>query len=141
MRILGVDFGDARMGLAVSDPTGFLAGGIGTFKVTGIKNAVDIVCEKINELGAELVVVGLPKNMNGSEGDRAARTRKFASMIENQSGVKTELCDERRTTILAAGYMSETGTFGKKRKAAIDTLSAQIILQTYLDRQKNVPPV
>lgn len=141
MRILGVDFGDARMGLAVSDPTGFLAGGIGTFKVTGIKNAVEIVCEKINELGAELVVVGLPKNMNGSEGDRAARTRKFASMIENQSGVKTELCDERRTTILAAGYMSETGTFGKKRKAAIDTLSAQIILQTYLDRQKNVPPV
>ena len=141
MRILGVDFGDARMGLAVSDPTGFLAGGIGTFKVTGIKNAVEIVCEKINELGAELVVVGLPKNMNGSESDRAARTRKFASMIENQSGVKTELCDERRTTILAAGYMSETGTFGKKRKAAIDTLSAQIILQTYLDRQKNVPPV
>lgn len=141
MRILGVDFGDARMGLAVSDPTGFLAGGIGTFKVTGIKNAVEIVCEKINELGAELVVIGLPKNMNGSEGDRAARTRKFASMIENQSGVKTELCDERRTTILAAGYMSETGTFGKKRKAAIDTLSAQIILQTYLDRQKNVPPV
>lgn len=141
MRILGVDFGDARMGLAVSDPTGFLAGGIGTFKVTGIKNAVEIVCEKINELGAELVVIGLPKNMNGSEGDRAARTRKFASMIENQSGVKTELCDERRTTILAAGYMSETGTFGKKRKAAIDTLSAQIILQTYLDRQKNVPSV
>lgn len=141
MRILGVDFGEARMGLAVSDPTGFLAGGIGTFKVTGIKNAVEIVCEKIKELEAELVVVGLPKNMNGSEGERAARTRRFASMIENESGVRTELCDERRTTILAAGYMSETGTFGKKRKAAIDTLSAQIILQTYIDRQKNSPSV
>lgn len=137
MRIIGVDFGEARMGLAVSDPTGLIAGGIGTFKVTGIKNATEIVCEKVKEYSAELVVVGLPKNMNGTEGDRAARSRKFAAMIEEASGVPAELCDERRTTILAAGYMSETGTFGKKRKQAIDTLSAQIILQDYLDRKRN----
>jgi putative Holliday junction resolvase len=137
VRILGVDFGDARIGIAVSDPTGFLAGGIGTFKVTGIKNAVDIVCEKAFENNAEHIIIGLPKNMNGTEGDRAVRTRKFASLVQEKSGISTELCDERRTTILAAGYMSETGTFGKKRKAAIDTLSAQIILQTYLDRKKN----
>ena len=134
---MGVDFGEARMGLALSDPTGFLAGGIGTFKVTGIKNAVEIVCEKAKENDVALVVIGLPKNMNGTEGDRAARSRKFAAMIEEASGLPTELCDERRTTILAAGYMSETGTFGKKRKESIDTLSAQIILQTYLDKQKN----
>ena len=138
MRIMGVDFGEARMGLALSDPTGFLAGGIGTFKVTGIKNATDIVCEKAKENSVELIVIGLPKNMNGTEGDRAARSRKFAAMIEEKSGIKTELCDERRTTILAAGYMTETGTFGKKRKEAIDTLSAQIILQSYLDRRKNL---
>ena len=80
----------------------------------------------------------MQKNMNGTEGDRAARSRKFAAMIEEKSGIKTELCDERRTTILAAGYMTETGTFGKKRKEAIDTLSAQIILQSYLDRRKNL---
>ncbi len=135
---MGVDFGEARMGLALSDPTGLLAGGIGTFKVTGIKNAVEIVCEKAKESEVSLVVIGLPKNMNGTEGDRAARSRKFAAMIEEASGIKTELCDERRTTILAAGYMSETGTFGKKRKESIDTLSAQIILQTYLDKQKNL---
>ncbi len=134
---MGVDFGEARMGLALSDPTGFLAGGIGTFKVTGIKNAVEIVCEKAKENDVALVVIGLPKNMNGTEGDRAARSRKFAAMIEEASGLPTELCDERRTTILAAGYMSETGTFGKKRKDTIDTLSAQIILQTYLDKRKN----
>ena len=134
---MGVDFGEARMGLALSDPTGFLAGGIGTFKVTGIKNAVEIVCEKAKENDVALVVIGLPKNMNGTEGDRAARSRKFAAMIEEASGLPTELCDERRTTILAAGYMSETGTFGKKRKDSIDTLSAQIILQTYLDKKKN----
>lgn len=138
MRILGVDFGEVRMGLAVSDPTGFLAGGIGTFKVNGIKSAVQTVCEKITEYGAELVVVGLPKNMNGTEGDRAARSRRLAAMITEQSGVATELCDERRTTIMAAGFMTETGTFGKKRKQAIDTLSAQIILQDYLDKQKNL---
>lgn len=137
MRILGVDFGEARMGLAVSDPTGLLAGGIGTFKVTGIKNATEIVCTKAKEYEASLIVIGLPKNMNGTEGDRAARTRKFADMVEEASGIKTEFFDERRTTILAAGYMSETGTFGKKRKDAIDTLSAQIILQNYLDREKN----
>lgn len=137
MRILGVDFGEARTGLAVSDPTGLLAGGIGTFKVTGIKNAVEIVCEKAKEYDVSLIVIGLPKNMNGTEGDRAARTRKFADMVETACGIKTEFFDERRTTILAAGYMSETGTFGKKRKQAIDTLSAQIILQNYLDREKN----
>lgn len=137
MRIIGVDFGEARMGLAVSDPTGLIAGGIGTFKVTGIKNATEIVCEKVKEYSAELVVVGLPKNMNGTEGDRAARSRKFAAMIEQGCGVPADFCDERRTTILAAGFMSETGTFGKKRKQAIDTLSAQIILQDYLDRKRN----
>lgn len=137
MRILGVDFGEARTGLAVSDPTGLLAGGIGTFKVTGIKNAVSIVCDKAKEYDVSLIVIGLPKNMNGTEGDRAVRTRKFAQMVEETCGIKTEFFDERRTTILAAGYMSETGTFGKKRKQAIDTLSAQIILQNYLDREKN----
>ena len=138
MRVMGVDFGEARMGLALSDPTGLLAGGIGTFKVTGIKNAVEIVCEKAKENDVSLVVIGLPKNMNGTEGDRAARSRRFAAMIEEASGLPTELCDERRTTILAAGYMSETGTFGKKRKESIDILSAQIILQTYLDKKKNM---
>lgn len=136
MRILGVDFGEARMGLAVSDPTGFLAGGIGTVKVTGLKNAAESVAQKVKEYEAGLVVIGLPKNMNGSEGERAERTKLFAQTVEELSGVKTELVDERRTTILAAGYMSETGTFGKKRKEAIDTLSAQIILQTYLDKRK-----
>lgn len=137
MRILGVDFGDARTGYALSDPTGFLAGGIGTEKVSGIKQAVEITCHKAREHGAEKIVIGLPINMNGTEGERAARVRRFAEMVEEASGLPVELCDERRTTVMAAGYMSETGTFGKKRKQAIDTLSAQIILQTYLDKQKN----
>lgn len=137
MRILGVDFGDARTGYALSDPTGFLAGGIGTEKTEGIRKAVEITCRKAAETGAEKIVVGLPVNMNGTEGDRAARVRRFAGMVAQETGLPVELCDERRTTVMAAGYMSETGTFGKKRKQSIDTLSAQIILQTYLDKQKN----
>lgn len=137
MRILGVDFGDARTGYALSDPTGFLAGGIGTEKVNGIKQAAEITCRKAKEHDVERIVIGLPINMNGTEGERAARVRRFADMVREQSGLCVELCDERRTTVMAAGYMSETGTFGKKRKEAIDTLSAQIILQTYLDKQKN----
>ena len=136
MRILGVDFGDARTGYALSDPTGFLAGGIGTEKVGGLREAVEITCRKAAENGAEKIVVGLPLNMNGSEGERAERVRAFAEAVKEKSGLPVEFCDERRTTILAAGYMRETGTFGKKRKNSIDTLSAQIILQTYLDAQK-----
>ena len=136
MRILGIDFGEARMGLALSDPTGFLASGIGTVKVTGLKSAVEEAAKSAKENGAELIIVGLPVNMDGSEGDRAERCKRFARELEFASGIKTEMYDERRTTILAAGFMNETGTFGKKRKDAIDTLSAQIILQNYLDRNR-----
>ena len=135
MRIMGIDYGDARMGIALSDPTGFLAGGLCCVKVTGLNSAVSEAEKLVKEHSAELIVCGLPLNMNGSEGDRAERVRKFAEMLSEKTGVKIEFVDERRTTILAAGYMNETGTHGKKRKQVLDTLSAQIILQTYLARQ------
>ena len=136
MRILGIDFGEARMGLAVSDPTGFLASGIGTVKVTGLTSAVEAAVKAALDNKAELIVVGLPVNMDGSEGGRAERCRLFAQKLEETAGIKTVMYDERRTTILAAGFMNETGTRGKKRKDSIDTLSAQIILQSYLDRNR-----
>ncbi|MBR3996272.1 MAG: Holliday junction resolvase RuvX [Clostridia bacterium] len=136
MRVLGIDFGEARMGIAVSDPTGFLASGIGTVKVTGFRSAVEAAVKAAKDNNAELIVVGLPVNMDGSCGERAEKCRSFAKEVAEKSGIKTEMYDERRTTILAAGFMNETGTYGKKRKDAIDTLSAQIILQSYLDRNK-----
>lgn len=136
MRVMGIDFGEARMGLAISDPTGFLAGGIGTVKVSGMTSAIKAAAQAAKEKGAELIVVGLPINMNGSEGDRAEKCRYFAEKLSEETGIETVLYDERRTTILAAGFMSETGTHGKKRKESIDTLSAQIILQNYLDRNR-----
>ena len=136
MRILGVDFGDARVGLSVSDPTETLAGGVGFVKVTGIGSAVKAVSEKAAEYGAEKIICGLPVNMNGTEGQRAQRVKTFAAKLSEQTGLEVEFVDERRTTILAHSFMNETGTHGKKRKESVDTLSAQIILQTYLDRRR-----
>ncbi len=136
MRIMGIDYGDVRVGLAVSDPTGFLAGGIGNVVIHGMNDAVEKVLEKIKETGAEKVVVGLPLNMNGSAGDKAQKIRVFAEKLKDASGLEVEFTDERRTTIMAHGFMNETGTHGKKRKESVDTLSAQIILQTYLDMKR-----
>ena len=139
MRILGIDYGDVRVGLAVSDPTGFLAGGIGTVKITGMNNAVEQISAVIVERQVEKVVLGLPLNMDGSEGASASKIRAFAAKLtEACPNTMIDFWDERRTSILAADFMSQTGTFGKKRKEAVDTLSAQIILQSYLDRQKNM---
>lgn len=136
MRILGIDFGDVRVGLALSDPTEFLASGIGTVKVTGIASAVEQVVNKIQEVKAEKIVCGLPVNMNGTQGERAERVKLFAKNLQEKTGLELEFIDERRTTIMAHSFMDSTGTFGKKRKDSVDTLSAQIILQTYLDMKR-----
>ena len=138
MRILGIDYGDVRVGLALSDPTELLAGGIGTVKITGMNDAVTQIAKIVAEKDVKKTVIGLPHNMNGSAGDSAAKIRVFGNKLAAACpGLEIEYSDERRSSILAAGFMDETGTFGKKRKQAVDTLSAQIILQTYLDRQKN----
>ncbi len=137
MRIMGVDFGDARVGLALSDPTEFLASGIGYVSVTGVNSAVAAVCEKVKEHNAQLVVCGLPVNMNGTHGEKVNKVKAFAEKLAEATGVKVEFVDERLTTVMAHSFMNETGTHGKKRKQSVDTLSAQIILQTFLDRRKN----
>ncbi len=138
MRILGIDYGDVRVGLALSDPTELLAGGIGAVKITGMNDAVTQIAKIVAEKDVKKTVIGLPLNMNGSAGDSAAKIRVFGNKLAAACpGLEIEYLDERRSSILAAGFMDETGTFGKKRKQAVDTLSAQIILQTYLDQQKN----
>lgn len=138
MRILGIDYGDVRVGLALSDPTESLAGGIGTVKISGMNNAVEQISSVIREKEVRTAVIGLPLNMNGSFGASAEKIKAFGQKLAQAcDGLNVEYLDERRTSILAADFMNETGTFGKKRKEAVDTLSAQIILQTYLDRRKN----
>lgn len=137
-RILGVDFGDTRTGLAVSDASRFLASGIGYVSPGGIVKTADKVAEVALEQKVSAIVVGLPKNMDGSEGFRADRCREFASLLrERLEDVPVAMIDERMTTMSASRYLNETNTRGQKRKGVIDTLSAQIILQNALDRLKN----
>ena len=131
-RVLGVDYGEARTGLAISDTTRFLANGIGNVQGGGLEKTAERVLEAAREHGAVAVVLGLPVNMNGTEGPKAARIRELAALIERELPVY--LMDERMTTMSAARYLNETNTRGTKRKGVIDTLSAQIILQNALDR-------
>lgn len=137
-RILGVDFGDTRTGLAVSDISRFLASGIGYVSPGGIEKTAVKVAEVAQEHKVCAIVVGLPKNMDGTEGFRAERCREFASLLcDKLPNVPVAMIDERLTTVSASRYLNETGTRGAHRKGVIDTLSAQIILQNALDRLKN----
>ena len=136
-RILAVDFGDTRTGLAVSDPSRFLASGLGTVSPGGIEKTAQKVAEVALEQKASAIVVGLPKNMDGSEGFRAQRCVEFAELLEQKlSGVTVVMMDERLTTVSASRYLNETNTRGSRRKGVIDTLSAEIILQNALDKLK-----
>lgn len=138
-KILGVDFGDVRTGLAVSDPTRFLASGLYYVSPGGIEKTADKVAEVAKEQRVGAVVVGLPVNMDGSLGFRSERVKEFADLLRARlDGIPVVLYDERMSTMEASRYLGETGTHGKKRKGVIDTLSAQIILQNALDKLKNI---
>ena len=135
-RIMSVDFGDTRTGLAVSDISRYLASGIGYVSPGGIVKTADKVAELAAEHKASAVVVGLPKNMDGSEGFRADRAKEFAELLRERLNVPVVMFDERMTTMAASRFLNETNTRGSKRKSVVDTLSAQIILQNVLDRLK-----
>ena len=137
-KLLAVDFGDVRTGLAVSDASRLLASGIGCVSVGGLEKTVEAVSVAAKENRVVGIIVGLPKNMDGSEGSRAERCKKFARLLKEESGLLVAVFDERMTTMTASRYLNETNTRGKKRKGVIDTLSAQIILQNCLDRLKYI---
>ncbi len=138
MRVLGLDYGTKRIGVAVSDELGFTSQGLET--ITRSTKAQDI--EAIRELAAryacETIVVGLPRNMDGSYGSAAGAARRFAGAIAGALGVRVELVDERMTTLIANRALLEAGESRAGRKRLADRLSAQVILQGYLDsvRQK-----
>ena len=138
-RLLGVDFGEARTGLAVSDAARLLASGIGNITPGGLEKTADAIVAAVAEQHAVGIVLGLPVNMNGTEGPRAERARRLAELIaERAPTLPIALMDERMTTMAASRFLNETNTRGKKRKGVIDTLSAQIILQNTLDRLKRL---
>ena len=136
MRILGIDYGDTRTGLAISDISGYLASPAGTINETSQKLAAKKVSEEAKNLKAEKIVLGMPRNMNGTYGERAEKTKTFAEILRELTGLEVILIDERLTTVSATNILNKTDTKGKKRKGVIDTLSACIILQSYLDSQK-----
>lgn len=136
MKILAVDLGTVRTGLAISDPTEFLASPIGTVIQRDLDKLAVQVADTARSQGAGRIVVGHPKNMDGSRGDSARRAEDFAQKLESLTGLPVVLWDERMTTMSAIGYLNETDVRGKKRKAVVDTVSAVIILQGYLDSQR-----
>lgn len=138
MRILAIDYGASRIGLAVSDPLGIIASPVGTIKSVGMKGDVDALAQKAKELGADKIILGLPINMDGSEGVRAEISRKLAAVLQKVSGISVELVDERLSTVSAERVLDEANVRWNKRKQVVDTISAQIILGTYLEKQKHL---
>lgn len=137
-RTLGVDFGDARTGLALSDISGFLASGIGTIKSKSFKETGDSVCEIARKNDVGLIVLGHPINMNGTLGPRSEKIQAFRDYLVEHSGIEVVLHDERLSTASAHVMLNMTGTRGKARKDIIDEMSACLILQSYLDSPQSI---
>ncbi len=138
MKILAVDYGDTRTGLAVSDRTEFLATPVGTITERNAQRLAQKVADAVKEQGAELIVVGLPINMNGTKGPRAEKCEEFAQMLRELVECPVEMWDERSTTVTAHNILNTTNVRGKARKAVVDTVAATIILESYLEyRRKN----
>ena len=132
MRIMGIDYGDARTGVAISD---LLCSLVGSTRVIFGRNREKLLAEiakvaKENEVGE--IVVGLPRNMDGTEGPRAQLCREFAGQLEGMTGLPVKLWDERRTTVEAHRILSDHNYHGKKRKDTVDAVAASLILEGYL---------
>ena len=136
-KYLGVDYGDKRTGLAECDLSGQLASGICTISEGGMRKTAERVKKEAELRNCKKIIIGLPKNMDGTEGPRADVVKAFASLLSEICDITIEYFDERMTTMAAYRFLDGAGTFGKKRKEVIDTLSAELILQGYLDRERS----
>ncbi len=131
MNYMGIDYGDMRTGIALS--SGIIATAYKTIEGDYAPKVIKEILQIIAEQKTDVIVLGLPKNMDGSEGFRAEKTRSFAEELAKDFKGKIEFCDERLTTVSATRIFNEVGTKSKKRKGSVDKLAATIILQTYLD--------
>ncbi len=134
--ILGVDFGDSRTGYAVSDALGFAAHTLEVYSEKNMLKVAEHTAHLALDLKAEKIVLGFPKNMNGTVGDRGKKSRKLAEILREKTGLQVILWDERLTTVSAHNLMNETNVRGKKRKESVDKIAAAFILQSYLDSQR-----
>lgn len=136
-KYLGVDYGDVRTGLAECDVSGLLASGITTIKEGGMRKTAVRVAKEAEARSCKKIIIGLPKNMDGTMGERTEVIKAFAEILKEYTTISIDFFDERMSTMIAYRYLGATETFGKKRKDAVDTLSAEIILQGYIDKERN----
>ena len=132
MRVLAIDYGDARTGIAISDAMGMIVGQTTVIHSRRPEKTVLEIDRIIKESGAQKLVMGFPRNMDGSEGPRAALYREFAALVEQTTGMEVTLWDERRTTVEAHNILSDCNYHGKKRKNTVDAVAASLILEGYL---------
>ena len=132
MKIMAVDYGDARTGLAVCDRTEFLASPVGTIEEKSFAKVAEKIVYATREFDVGMVVIGLPKNMDGTEGPRAEKARQFKELLEEASGLPVILWDERRSTIEAHAILHAAGKKEKKHRANVDAVAATLLLEGYL---------
>ena len=135
MRVLAVDYGDKRVGLAISDPLGIAAHGLETLEVRSVQQAAKAVARTAREKEAERIIVGLPLNMDGSSGPRAEATETFCGEVRKRTEVPVDVFDERWTTVRAERTLHEGGVKARNQKKHLDRLAAVLILQDYLASQ------
>lgn len=132
MRIMAIDLGDARTGVAISDLLCSITGSTAVVPSYNEEKALAEICRMARENGVGQIVVGLPKNMDGTEGPRAEKCRAFAARLEEAAGIPVAMWDERRTTVEAHNILSQHNYHGKKRKNTVDAVAASLILEGYL---------
>ncbi|HBI64569.1 MAG TPA: Holliday junction resolvase RuvX [Clostridiales bacterium] len=133
MKIMGIDYGDARTGVSISDPTGFLAGSPQVIATWNTDELLDRLTALAAQEKVEEIVLGLPKNMNASQGERAEKCRALGAQLEARTGLPVIYWDERRTTIEAHAILHAAGKKQKKHRKSVDAVAASLILQGYLD--------
>ncbi len=137
MVIMAVDLGEVRTGLAVCDENETLAYPHCMIEETNKKKLAQKISERTTNNNAQMIVLGLPKNMDGSYGESALNAQEFENILKKHINIPVVLWDERQTTLSAVKYLNETNTTGKKRKKTIDTVAATIILENYLNFRKH----
>lgn len=135
-KVMGIDYGDVRIGIAFSDLTRLIASPFETYTRKNLKSDIEYLAKLIQDKDVKLVVFGLPLNMDGSEGDRVVKTREFAKHLIEKTNVKIDFMDERLTSVSAENILLSANVRRDKRKLVIDKLAATIILQEYLDTHK-----
>lgn len=137
MKIMGVDFGDSRTGIAMCDKSEFLASPLTVIFEKNFDRCLEKTAELAKSEKAELIVVGYPKNMNNTVGERAEKCALFGEKLKEMTGIEVVMWDERCTTVSAHNYLNEVNVRGKKRKNVVDAVAAVIILESYMGYRKN----